>query len=314
MTSSNGARLRVAVATYASLPHLDDDGQRLISALVGAGVAAEPQVWDDTEIDWHAYDLVLLCSTWDYPMRRSAFVSWVRSLRCVANPSDVVEWNTDKRYLADLAAAGVPVVDTMFLEPGDVWTPPRFAAADLVVKPVVSAGASHTGRFPLGDPAAQMLAERLLAEQRAVMVQPYLEAVDTAGETALLFLGGRFSHAVTKAALLTSHGEQPLFSLDGYSETITPAVATDAHIAVAEDVLAAVPGGADRLTYARVDLLPGPDGAPLLLEVELTEPSLFLAYAPDDALARLAVHVVDRARAARGGSATGGPRGPGPTG
>ncbi len=303
MTTSDSrgmARPRVAVATYASLPHLDDDGQRMLSALADAGIAAEPQVWDDGQVDWHAYDLVLLCSTWDYPLRRSAFVSWVRSLRCVANPADVVEWNTDKRYLNDLVSAGLPVVDTMFLEPGDVWTVPHFAAADVVVKPVVSAGASHTGRFPLGDPAAQRLAERLLAEQRAVMVQPYLQAVDTAGETALLFLGGRFSHAVTKAALLTSHGEQPLFNLDGYTETITSAEATDAQVAVAEGVLAAVPGGPGRLTYARVDLVPGPDGAPQVLEVELTEPSLFLDHAPDTAVALLATDVADRARAARG--------------
>lgn len=305
MTTSDGAHPRVAVATYASLPHLDDDGPRLLGALADAGVDAAPKVWDDPTVDWHAYDLVLLRTTWDYPLRRAEFVSWAQSLRHVANPADVVEWNTDKHYLSDLQAAGLPVISTVFLEPGDDWYEPVFDTADVVVKPVVSAGASHTGRFPVGDPAARELAERLLAEQRAVMVQPYLDAVDTAGETALLFLGGQFSHAVRKESLLTQHGERPLYSEQGYSETITAAMVTDAEVAVAERVLAAVPGGAGRLTYARVDLLPGADGAPRLLEVELTEPSLFLAHAGDEAMARLAADVVRRARAATGAGPTG---------
>ncbi len=299
MTTSHDEHPRVAVATYASLPHLDDDGPRLLDALAAAGVDAAPAIWDDARVDWHAYDLVLLRTTWDYMLRRAAFVSWVRSLREVANPADVVEWNTDKHYLSELQAAGLPVVETVFLEPGDGWTEPDLSCTDVVVKPVVSAGATHTGRFPLGDPAARALAERLLAEQRSVMVQPYLDAVDSEGETALLYLGGRFSHAIRKGALLEGHGELPVYSEHSYTETIARARATDDQKALAERVLAAVPGGADRLSYARVDLVTGPDGNPLLLEVELTEPSLFLEHADDDAVARLADDVASRARAAR---------------
>lgn len=299
MSRSASARPVVAVATYRPLPHLDEDGALLLEALADAGLDAAPAVWDDPEVDWHAPDLVLLRNTWDYPLRRGEFVGWVRSLRQVANPADVVEWNTDKHYLAELLAAGLPVVDTVFLEPGDAWTDPGFATEDVVVKPVVSAGASHTGRFPATSRQTRDLAERLLAENRSVMVQPYLDSVETHGETALLFLGGRFSHAVTKAPLLREHGELPLYSEEGYIESIAPTEVSAEQVAVAERVLAAVPGGADRLSYARVDLLPGPDGTPLLLEVELTEPSLFLAYAPADGLAALAGDVARRARAAR---------------
>jgi hypothetical protein len=59
-------------------------------------------------------------------------------------------------------------------------------------------------------------------------------------------------------------------------EEITVRTPSDAEIRVAEKALAAVPGGADRLLYARVDLIPGPDGDPVLVELELIEPSLFL--------------------------------------
>ncbi len=230
MTTSRDERPRVAVATYTSLPHLDDDGPRLLEALSGAGVDAEPAIWDDARVDWHAYDLVLLRTTWDYMLRRAEFISWVRSLREVANPADVVEWNTDKHYLDQLRSAGLPVVETVFLEPGSEWVELDLDCADVVVKPVISAGATHTGRFPLGDPAARALAERLLGEQRSVMVQPYVDAVDTEGETALLYLGGRFSHAVRKGALLEGHGELPVYSEHTYTEVITPTQATSTSV------------------------------------------------------------------------------------
>lgn len=154
-----------------------------------------------------------------------------------------------------------------------------------MLKPAVSAGSQDTGRYDLADPEHRELASahvrRLGAAGRVTMVQPYLDAVDTAGETALLFLAGRdglaFSHAIRKGPMLTGpdRGEAALYK----EERIDARTATPAQRAVAEQVLAAVPGGADRLLYARVDLIPGPDGAPVLVELELTEPSLFVGYA-----------------------------------
>jgi hypothetical protein len=253
----------VAVATYASLPHLDDDGQRLLSALVGAGVAAEPQVWDDSEVDWHAYDLVLLCSTWDYPMRRGAFVSWVRSLRCVANPSDVVEWNTDKRYLADLA--GAPVVPTTFVDGS--FVPPD---GDYVVKPTVGAAGDGARRFGPGDDAAAAAhVDALRTSGRRVMVQPYMSSVDTAGETSVIFFAGEYSHGAGKGAVLLESEPLPVEEW-----VLSPREPSPAEVDAARQVLAAMPFDEPPL-YARVDLLPGPAG-PMLLELELTEPYLFL--------------------------------------
>ena len=270
---------RIALVTCAELDGLHPDDQLLVAPLAAAGVVAEPAVWDDPAVDWSGFDLVVLRSAWDYPSRRGAFVAWAASVERLANPADVVAWNTDKRYLAALDAAGVPVVPTTFLEPGASSGLP--AQGEWVLKPVVGAGSVDAGRYNLDDPQHRELArahvDRLHAAGRPLMRQPYLAAVDDDGESALLYLGGEFSHAVRKGPML----QGPADSVAGLyqEEEITTRAATPAQRAVADAALAAVPGGGDRFLYARVDLIDGPDGLPLLVELELTEPSLYLGYA-----------------------------------
>jgi hypothetical protein len=277
-TSATRASARVALVTCAQVPALEDDDRLLIAPLAARGIAAEPVVWDDPAVDWAAYDLAVLRSTWDYADRRDAFVAWARRVPRLANTAAVVAWNTDKRYLAELAAAGLPVVPTQWLAPDSgAWNPP--ATGQVVVKPAVSVGSRDTGRYDLADPAHRRLAaahvERLHRAGRLVMVQPYLDAVDTAGETALMFFAGRYSHAVRKGPMLDGPdpGDVGLYK----PEQISPRDARPDEVEAASRVLAAVP---DALLYARVDLIPGPDSAPLVVELELTEPSLYLGYAP----------------------------------
>jgi len=275
---------RVALVTCTELADLDPDDRLVLGPLAGRGVTAEPVVWDDPAADWTAYDLAVLRSPWDYMLRRDEFVSWAQRVPRLANPADVVRWNTDKRYLDELSAAGVPTVPTWWVAPGESWTLPA-DTGEYVIKPAVSAGSQDTGRYDLADPEHRRLAvahvRRLSDAGRVTMVQPYLTAVDTVGETALLFLAGpqglAFSHAIRKGPMLSG----PDFGVEGLyrPEEITARTATEEQLAVAEKTLAAVPGGAERLLYARVDLIPGPDGRPVLVELELTEPSLFLGHA-----------------------------------
>jgi len=269
----------VAFATCRELPDLAADEVAVREPLAALGISLEAVAWDDPGIDWSAFDLVVLRSTWDYIRRRDEFVAWARAVPRLANPADVVAWNTDKRYLRDLAAVGVPVIPTDWVGPADRWTPPD--AGEWVIKPAVSGGSLDTGRYDATDPGHRELAgahvARLQAAGRWVMVQPYLPAVDSEGETALLFLGGAFSHAVRKGPLLVGpdHGQdEGLFRL----EEMTGREPSAAQLALARQALAAVPGE-PALLYARVDLIPGPDGSPLLIELELTEPSLFLDHA-----------------------------------
>jgi glutathione synthase/RimK-type ligase-like ATP-grasp enzyme len=298
---------RVALVTCAELPDLDPDDRLLYPALEGYGIAAEPAVWDDPDVDWSGYDLVVLRSTWDYVTAREAFLAWARRVPALANPADVVAWNTDKRYLAALARQGLPVVPTRWVEPDGAWRPPP--RGEVVVKPAVSAGSKDTGRYDLASAVQRGLAaahvERLQAAGRVAMVQPYLTAVDSYGETAVLFLDGRYSHAVRKGPLLD--GPDVGFAGLYRPEQITVRTPTAAELAVARRVLAGVPGGG-RLLYARVDLIADERGHPLLVELELTEPSLFLGWG-DGAAQRLAGAIA--ARLSSGAPAMSGAAGPG---
>ena len=167
-------------------------------------MAAEPVVWDDPTVNWAGFDLAVIRSCWDYVPRRAEFLAWAQGVPRLANPPEVLAWNTDKRYLQELAAVGLPVVPTTWVAPGRPWTAP--ARGEWVLKPAISLAALDSGRYRFGDPQQRRLAvghlRRLQAAGRVVMVQPYLHAVDTDGETALVYLGGRFSHAIRKGPVL----------------------------------------------------------------------------------------------------------------
>jgi hypothetical protein len=290
------AGARVALVTCRDLPDLEEDDRLLLAPLAERGVTAEPVSWDDAEADWAAYDLIVLRSPWDYFYRYDEFLAWVAQLPegRLLNPAAVVSWNTDKRYLRELAEAGVPVVPTQWIDVTDAFTPPE---GEYVVKPAVSAGSKDTGRYgPADADLARAHVRRLQTAGRLVMVQPYLPAVDTYGETALLHFASpetgelAYSHAIRKGPMLAGPdtGTESLY----VAEAITARTPTDTEYAVARQVLAAAPEG---LLYARVDLIPGPDGSPVLVELELTEPSVFLAYA-DSAPERFANAIAARLR------------------
>lgn len=296
--ATRGATPRVALVTCADLPDLEPDDRLLIEPLARRGIAARPETWDDADVDWAVYDLVLLRSPWDYARRRDEFVAWASGVPRLANPAAVVACNTDKRYLARLAEAGVAVVPTEWLEPGCDWRPAEHGV--VVVKPAVSAGSYETGRYDLANPGQRRLAvahaDRLRAAGQVVMVQPYLAAVDSAGETALLYFGGRYSHAIRKGAML----DGPYDELTGLyrEERIDRREPSPQELQAADRALAAAGKvlGAANLLYARVDLIPSADGTPTLVELELTEPSLFLGHGPG-AADRFADAIAARVRA-----------------
>ncbi|MDX6197845.1 MAG: hypothetical protein QOJ79_996 [Actinomycetota bacterium] len=255
--------MRVALAGCRALD--DPDEPALIAALARAGVAAQGHPWDD-DLDWSSYDLVVVRSTWDYIARREEFLAWAGAVPRLANPVSVLRWNTDKRYLERLAAVGVPVVPTTYVT--DHFEPP---SGQYVVKPTVSAAAMDTAKYgPADEVVAREHVSRLLAAGREVMVQPYLASVETERETSLLYLGGAFSHGAHKGRVLTGVG-----ALSPNDWDLGPRNPSATERALAEQVLAAVD---EPLLYARVDVLAGEDG-PLLLELELTEPFLFLDFA-----------------------------------
>ena len=278
----------MALVSARAARHLDDDLPPLLAALAEVGLEAAVADWDDPEIDWAGFRLALLRSTWDYAERFAEFLIWAErtaALTTLLNPPAVIRWNTDKHYLRDLARAGVPTVPTQFVEPGERaagrWQ--RFlreGTAEWVVKPAVGAGSRDAARYARGeDRAASEHIERLLDAGRSVLLQPYLDQIDLHGETALIYFTGRFSHAIRKGPLLR-RGAAPTDALFA-AEHITPRAPGTDELQVAARALAALPFAAP--LYARVDLIRSEHAQPCLLELELTEPSLFFAHAPDAA-------------------------------
>jgi hypothetical protein len=287
----------VLLATCAELPDGDEDGAVLLAALADQGVSATWVAWTDAAVDWSGA-LVVLRSTWDYTANRDGFLSWVDHLPRVANEATVVRWNTDKVYLDDLAVACVPTVPTAVVRPGERVDFPD-GIAEFVVKPSVGAGSRGAGRFTVDRlAAAAEHAEQLHAAGRTVLVQPYLRGVDVAGETALIYVDGEFSHAVRKGPMLPAGVAHPVHGWELYvEEEISARVPDQAELAVGSAALDTIRArfGADQL-YARVDLLPTPDG-PVVVELELTEPSLFLQVGQPgtDPAVKFAAAIADRA-------------------
>lgn len=276
---------RIALATCSEFSQLAEDDPGLLDELRRRGVDAMPTVWDDADMDWDSFDLVVIRSTWDYAPRREEFVQWALRVPRLLNSAEVVAWNTDKRYLAELPHT----VDTQFLAPGDQFEP---RGSEYVIKPAISAGSRDTARYGPGEEeAAARHAAALLAAGRVVIVQPYLASVDEHGETALLFFAGRYSHAVRKGQMLR-RGSAPAAGIY-VEEEISPREADQAEREIADEVLDSLRWSRAELLYARVDLIRGPDGSPRLVELELTEPSLFLSYGKG-AAGRLADEIVSR--------------------
>jgi hypothetical protein len=281
---------RIAIATCAPLPDGWSDDRLLAAALRERGAEVRFGVWDDTGFDWSGFESVLIRSTWDYTLDRERFLAWAWSLEGrLENPPALVEWNSDKHYLSDLAAAGIATVPTAYVKPGEDG--PELAG-EVVIKPAVSAGARDTGRFsPAAHGQARRLLERLHSEGRTAMVQPYLPSVEGAGETAIVLIAGSASHALRKNVVLGPDEEAPLADHELRAaeamfreELVVAATAGDAERDLAAAVLEALRMrfGAPPL-YARVDMLVAAGGEPVLLELEAVEPSLYFEQAPGSA-------------------------------
>jgi len=272
------SRADVALVTCCELPDLDPDDRPLAAALRARGLRADIVAWDDRRYDWSQVRLALLRNPWDYYRRVDEFLAWAAAtsaLTRLENPIELLRWNLHKGYLVELAKRGAPVVPTWLVRRGERIDLAALATAGewerIVVKPAVSADSWETHVVGVDQLAvAQSHAGRLAAE-RDVLVQPFLDSVERHGERCLVFVDGTWSHAVRKNAL-TQGGRWA-----GLPEG-TPVEPSAAELAAAGRVLDALPFA--RPLYARVDLVHDRDGAPRLLELELAEPTLFLADSP----------------------------------
>lgn len=284
----------VVFVTYSAAPELDPDEAGLGRACTELGMRWRAIPWDDRRFDWSSTRLALIRSPWDYTRRRGEFLGWcerVAGLTRLENPLDVLRRNSEKSYLLDFAARGVPTIPTILHEPSCHADPEALMAArgwrEVVVKPVVSAGGWRTYRFRVGERShARVQARRLLRTSRC-LIQPFLPSVLESGERALVFLDGHFSHAIRKRSIFDAPHVPFRFAVQPEPDEL--ALATRALAAEA----------AADLLYARADIVRDEQGAAVLIELELVEPRLFLGAAGPEAAGRLAAGIAARLGARR---------------
>jgi hypothetical protein len=270
---------RIAFATCSAHPAGIADDQHAAELL-----GAEFLVWEDKSVDWRAYDRVVVRSVWDYTSRAETFLAWADAVggERLRNTPELIRFNADKRYLTTLDA---PTVPTTLLEPGNRL--PDYDT-EIVIKPNVSAGGRDTGRFmPEAAGDAAELVERIHGTGRAVLMQPYLPGVDIDGERAVVFFGGQISHVLHKRSVLRGPGVAPVASAAHAPaaimlepDLVVPGTAAREQLELAQRVHSEIAGRFGQPLFVRVDMVPGLDGAPVLIELEAIEPMLYFDQIP----------------------------------
>jgi glutathione synthase/RimK-type ligase-like ATP-grasp enzyme len=268
--------MKAALITCSRMPDLHPDDELMAPIL--KELAVETVVVDWTHPFPSDIDAIWLRTPWDYHRQLPKFLEWLESTGDVPmwNSREVVRWNSHKRYVGELYEAGLPVVPTLIYEPEQPLDEEELKSwlkgQPVVVKPAVSAGAYKTARYDEWNEAAATHARELHAEE-AVMIQPYFANIEKHGERSLIFLDGNYSHAVRR--------HLPLVEGPEVDYLMQPVEASAAELEAAQKILAYLPF--PDLLYARVDLIPDPEGKPVLLELELIEPQLFLREHPEGA-------------------------------
>jgi hypothetical protein len=256
------------------------DADLSLPAMTALGWDVDFVPWRAAGVDWSRYDLVYICTPWDYQDDPDAFLDVLyrieKSSALLVNPLDTVRWNLDKHYLRELESKGVRIVPSRW---HDAWEPgipdaafSAFGVERIVVKPVVGANADYTWVLTRDNvPRLSPELARVYARRR-LFVQPFIEAIEQEGEYSVFYFGGRYSHAIQKTP-------QPgdFRSQEEHGADIRYAPRDAVLCRAAESALAAV---TTMPVYARADYVRGPDGEFLLMELELNEPALYFRLDP----------------------------------
>lgn len=274
----------IALVSGAEARHLDTDLPLIIRALGDRGIIAEIVDWDNAAADWEQYEAAIVRSPWDYHRRYDEFLAWldvVSTATTLLNSADIIRWNTNKEYIAEFMEAKIDVIPTTFVHGAEdlvLITNEGMLDRDIVVKPTVSAGSNNTERHEESPVKAAAHLGALIDAGMVAMVQPYQRFIDERGETGMLYFNGRYSHSFRKGAILAT-GENIKNGLF-VEEDISPRNASSQERALGETVMRYVKDKfGEYPLYARVDVVRGSAGVPVLMELELTEPSLFLHVA-----------------------------------
>jgi len=271
--------MNIALVTCNDLPGWEVDDKPLIESLKNLGATVHLPIWN-SGIDWNQFDISVIRTTWDYHSQKEEFVQWCQSVPRLFNNANIVEWNTHKSYLHELELCGVAIAKTAWINANEQVDLEnllhQFETDKGFIKPQVGACASDTFRFTLKniEEAQEFLNAQL---HQDMMVQPYIESVETTGELSAIFIDGKFTHGVQKIPVKGDYRVQ-----DDFGASDVPYNFSQSEIADMCITLEKVPEYAS-LLYARFDYLRSDDGTLLLNELELVEPSLFFRHCKETA-------------------------------
>ena len=265
----------VAFATCRQLPSIKSDEKSVATMLGQQGVDIESVFWDNPNVQWKDFDVVVIRTCWDYQLRAVEFLGWVNetSQKGVQfwNSPQILQWNSNKWYLKELEARGVQIIPTEWIRRGSSVKLDQILSArqwsDAVIKPTISASAYQTWRTALETATCDQIRLEQMVTQSDVMVQPFMPEISTKGEWSLIFFQGQFSHAVVKKPQSGDFRVQA-----DYGGSFQGSKPSNSLIEQAKSIVDKVD---DRLLYARVDGIEV-DGMFFLMELELLEPNLFL--------------------------------------
>lgn len=283
-------KMKVALVSDRDSLVVDYDMPLITDAFKDTDVQAEIQFWDNSNIDWSQYDLVILRSPWTYMEKIQSFVEFCQLIErdsILLNPLSAIKWNSDKNYLKQLESQGVPIVPTEIIYSTDQVNTTLITiknsgwdAKEVVIKPTIGAYSSGVVRLPIDQiDNINRHVDYLLGLKKGVIIQPYLNTIEEHGETNMIYFNNIYSHAIKKEALLSNLGVTKTPDMDLRS----PKVASDEEKALAHKILNLVGSNLELsqpLLYARLDFIEDKDSRPLLLELEITEPSLSLPLFP----------------------------------
>lgn len=271
----------IALVSGAEAREFDTDLPYLSRALGDRGIITEVVDWDNASVDWSRFSMAIVRSPWDYHRRYPEFLTWldaVSSATTLHNSADIIRWNTDKEYLDELVDAKIGIVPTTFVRSAEdlvTITNDGVLERDIVVKPTISAGSNNTERHEESPVKAAAHLGFLLDAGFIAMVQPYQRFIDERGETGMVYFNGQLSHSFRKGAILAT-GENiknGLFTV----EDIAPRTASAQERELGKAVMTFVKKKwGEYPLYARVDVVRGSAGVPVVMELELAEPSFFL--------------------------------------
>lgn len=302
----------VTLVTCSDFPNLEPDEAALPDALRERGLEPRIAVWDDPDVDWSDSTITVLRSVRDYALKRERFLQWAHTVPRLLNQASLLDWNSDKHYLRDLAQLGLPTIPTTWLEPeqnlNKMQIHTRFPAdGDFIIKPAVSSGGRGIGRYTASDPSSRAdaieHAREELAAGHSIMVQRYFEQIDTSGETSLVYLNGLASYRVDKAPMLHERFRSTDHTMP--EEVSNARAATEEEWRWGEHIrrylhayIKQKTGRDELLLFNRVDIVRGAEGDPnefYVMEISLIDGSLYLSHS-EDHLEKFADAIAVRAR------------------